>query len=128
MGIKEHEVEKSYYQLLEFKQEVADFLLYVTGSHSHKEYEEHWIESAREKVNRLRDKEGEACMLVGLLHQYDKPEYVFSDGKVYRQSFLYGQYLEASRNTHNWLNVANFYLRGDWACLGETSEDVSTSI
>lgn len=77
MGIKEHEVEKSYYQLLEFKQEVADFLLYVTGSHSHKEYEEHWIESAREKGNRLRDKEGEACILVGLLHQYDKPEYVF---------------------------------------------------
>lgn len=117
---KANEIEKAYNILLSYKQEVADFLLYVTGTHSHKEYGEHWIENSRKTIICLRDKRSEACILAGLLFQGNEsePEYVFSDGRIYTRSFLYAEYLDVSRNTANWINAANAYL-SDWACLAQ---------
>ena len=80
------EIENAYNKLLLYGQEVADFLLYV------------------------RDKRSEALILGSLLFQYNASEYVFSDGKIYRQSYLYAKYLDLSRNTVSWLNAANSYL------------------
>lgn len=40
-----NEIEKAYNKILSYKKEVADFLLYVTGSHSN--HEHHWIESLK---------------------------------------------------------------------------------
>lgn len=102
------EIENAYNKLLLYGQEVADFLLYVTGSHSN--HEEHWVENSRRIVIQLRDKRSEALILGSLLFQYNASEYVFSDGKIYRQSYLYAKYLDLSRNIVSWLNAANSYL------------------
>lgn len=102
------EIENAYNKLLLYGQEVADFLLYVTGSHSN--HEEHWVVNSRRIVIQLRDKRSEALILGSLLFQYNASEYVFSDGKIYRQSYLYAKYLDLSRNTVSWLNAANSYL------------------
>ena len=69
------EIENAYNKLLLYGQEVADFLLYVTGSHSN--HEEHWVENSRRIVIQLRDKRSEALILGSLLFQYNASEYVF---------------------------------------------------
>lgn len=108
MQTKTKEIENAYIKLLLYEQEVADFLLYVTGNHSNNE--DHWVENSKKTVIHIRNKRSEALILGTLLFQYDDSEYVFSDGIIYRQSDLYSRYLNISRNTVNWLNAANSYL------------------
>ena len=113
MQTNTNEIEDAYNKLLLYGQEVADFLLYVTGSHSNNDYEQLWIENAMETVIHLRDKRSEALIIGTLLFQYNDSEYVFSDGIIYRQSYLYAKYLDISRNTVSWINTANLYL-SEW--------------
>lgn len=113
---RKSEIENAYNKLLLYRQEVADFLLYVTGFHSHNDYEQHWIEKAMETVIHLRDKKSEALILGTLLFQDNDSEYVFSDGTIYRQSYLYAKYLDISRNTVSWINTANLYL-SEWVTM-----------
>lgn len=105
---KTNEIENAYNKLLLYRREVADFLLYVTGTHPHNE--EHWVENSRRIVIHLRDMRSQALILGTLLFQYSDSEYIFSDGTIFKHSYLYAKYLDISRNTVNWLNAANSYL------------------
>lgn len=108
---KSVKIENAYNKLLLYGQEVADFLLYVTGTHPHND--EHWVENARRTVIHLRDMRSQALILGTLLFQYCDSEYVFSDGTIFKHTYLYAEYLDISRNAVSWLNAANSYLR-EW--------------
>lgn len=63
-----HEVENAYNELIKYKKEVADFLIYVMGSH----YTESstWIKKAMSKQEILRSKRSEIA-LANILHDSD---------------------------------------------------------
>lgn len=99
-------VENAYNDLIKYKKEVADFLIYVMGSH----YTESstWIKKAMSKQEILRNKRSEIA-LANLLHDSDMKEYYFSDGSVHSNSDLYAEYLKACRDVTSWLDSVVLY-------------------
>ena len=101
-----YKVENAYNDLIKYKKEVADFLIYVMGSH----YTESsiWIKKAMSKQEILRNKRSEIA-LASLLHESDMKEYYFSDGSVHTNSDLYAEYLKACRDVTSWLDSVVLY-------------------
>lgn len=101
-----YKVENAYNDLIKYKKEVADFLIYVMGSH----YTESstWITKAMSKQEILRKKRSEIA-LANLLHESDMKEYYFSDGSVHTNSDLYAEYLKACRDVTSCLDSVVLY-------------------
>ena len=101
-----YKVENAYNELISYKKEVADFLIYVMGSH----YTENstWIKNAMSKQEILRNKRNDIA-LANLLHDSDIKEYYFSDGSVHSNSNLYAEYLKACRDVTSWLDSVVLY-------------------
>ena len=99
-------VEKAYNELIKYKKEVADFLMYVMGSHYTESSK--WIKEAMSKQETLRNKRSE-IVLASLLHDSDIKEYYFSDGSVHSNSNLYAEYLKACRDVTSWLDSVVLY-------------------
>lgn len=101
-----YKIESAYNELIKYKNEVADFLIYVMGSH----YTENstWIKKAMSKQVTLRNKRSEIA-LANFLHDSDIKEYYFSDGSVHSNSELYDEYLKTCRDVTSWLDSVVLY-------------------
>jgi len=102
-------VEIAYKDLLSYKKEVINFLLFTMSFH-HFDENYNWINSAKQTLSHLRSKRTQVFILGTLLFESDESAYCFSDSKVYSKSYLYSEYLQISRDTVNWLNAVNLYL------------------
>lgn len=101
-----YKIETSYKNLIKYKNEVSDFLVYIMGSHYTEDST--WIKKAMFKLETLRNKRSEIA-LANLLHDSEIKEYYFSDGSVHSNSNLYAEYLKACRDVTCWLDSVVLY-------------------
>ena len=100
------DIELLYKKSLEYDNEVKEFLLFIAGSHSYNE-KDTWLTDSKNKIPYLRDERSKILKGFGIaLHKYEEDRKDLPAQETKRLSYLYGEYLKMTRNTHNWINSA----------------------